>query len=213
VGADPADAQAGPEELAHRADGDHGFVEGGGGWERVAFEGQIGDRLVDDERRAGRAREGDQLLAVGGREREAGGVLVVEDQVGEPGRCLAQGCGEHLEVPAVLEHRHRNGPRAGGADRVKCGRVGRMLDQHAVAGPREHAQQQGERVQRPGGHEHLVGRGRRATGGQVPRDLLAQDRQPGRVVARTGQVPRQLGGGRRERRVQRALGRGAGRRN
>ena len=78
------------------------------------------------------------------RHRQPGRVLVVGDQVREPRRGLAQRRREHLEVPAVVEQRHRHRPRADGADGVERRGVGRVLDEHAVARAGEHAQQQRE---------------------------------------------------------------------
>ena len=159
VRADPADPQAGPERLAHRADRDHGLarrVERGDGRLGRAVEVQADDRLVDDQRRPRRAGQRDEPLAVRGAHREAGRVLVVGDQVRERGRGLAERRGEHLDVPAVVEHRHGHGPRAARTHGVERGGVGRVLDDDAIARAGQHAQEQRQRVQRA--------RGRRGSG-------------------------------------------------
>ena len=164
-----------------------------------------------DERRARGAGERDELLAVGGRHREPGRVLVVGDHVREPRRGLAQRRRQHLEVPAVRQHRHRDGP---GADRRGSRRAPRGSSGARPArgrrGRTSTRRSRRERVQRARGDEHLVGRGRRAARGQVRGDRRAQDGQAGGVVAGAGQVTRELGGGGRERGVQDALGRRAG---
>ena len=95
---------------------------------------QAGDGLVDHQRRPRRAGERDELLALGGGHREPGRVLVVGDHVRERGRGLAQRRRQHLQVPAVREHRHRHRPGADRPDRVERRRIARVLDQHAVAG-------------------------------------------------------------------------------
>jgi hypothetical protein len=134
----------------------------------------------------------------------------VRDQVREPRRCLAQGHRAHVEVPPAGQHRHGHRAGADRADRVERVRIRRVVDHHAVAGAGEHAQQQGERVLRPRGHEHLVRRCRHTAAGEVLGDHRTQPPQPERVVARPGQVARQLGGRRRQRPVQRAFRRRAG---
>ena len=94
----------------------------------LAVEVQADDRLVHDQRRPRRARQSDQPLAVLGRHRQAGRVLVVGDQVRQPRIRLAERRREHLEVPAVVEHRHRDGPGARSAHGVERRGVGRVLD-------------------------------------------------------------------------------------
>jgi hypothetical protein len=79
-GADPADAQAAPVALAHRAGHDRGLargVEGGDGRRRAAVEVKLGHRLVDRQRGAGGAGERDEPLAIPVRQREPGRVVVI----------------------------------------------------------------------------------------------------------------------------------------
>ena len=141
----------------------------GAGAGAAVVEPDLRERLVDDQRGARRARQGDEALALAVRQRQAGRVVVVRDHVREPRRGLAQRRRVHLEVPAVRAQRDRHRPRADGADRVERVRIGRVVDEHAVAGAGEHAQQERERVLRARGHEHLVRCGRRAAAGRGAR--------------------------------------------
>jgi hypothetical protein len=164
------------------------------GRRRTVAEVQLDLRLVDDDRGPRPAQRRAEPRPACLVEPAAGRVLEVDDQVREPRRGLAQRRLHGVEVPAVGGHRDRHGDRVRGPDRLDRVRVGRLLDQHPVAGPGQQPQRQRERVVRAVGDQHLVRRGRQTALGVPLRDPLAQLRQavlveavPGQLAAEPGQ--------------------------
>ena len=86
--ADPADAQAAPEELRERADGQHrgGGVERRDRRGRLAAERQVGQRVVLEDRDAHLLREPRERAAAGLRHHRAGRILKRRHQVDQPRR-------------------------------------------------------------------------------------------------------------------------------
>ena len=186
--ADPADPQAGPERLAHRADRDDGVaggvVRGHRRGRRASARGAARPSSRRHERRPRRARERDELLAVARRQRVTGRVVEVGDRYASRGAAWRSVAAHMSRSQPSAEHRHGHRPGADRADRVERVRIRRVVDHHAVARSGQHAQQQHERVLGAGGHEHLVRRRRHAAAREVLGDRGAQRQQPERVVAR-----------------------------
>jgi hypothetical protein len=80
----------------------------------------------------------------------------------------------------------RDGARRARRDGRERARVGRRVDEHAVAGRAQQPQHEVQRVLGAGGDEHLVGRRVDAALAEAPRDRGAQLGQPGGGVAVRG---------------------------
>ena len=79
---------------------------------RLVLEGKLPVRVVLEDPAAVVRCELDQPVTLGGRERAAGGIVEVRDQVDELDRPAGQGTLERLEVDAILLQRHADALRA-----------------------------------------------------------------------------------------------------
>ena len=77
-----------------------------------------------------------------------------------------------VEPVVVARDRHRHG--AGERERLQRRQVGRLLDEHAVAGLQQHGGGERERLLGAARDEHVVGLGRQAARGQPRGDRGAQ---------------------------------------
>ena len=82
------------------------------------------------------------------RQRAAGRVLERRHRVEQPGAVARGQRGDGLGVEAVVVARHRDDLGAGELERLERGEVGRLLDQHAVAGLEQHGRDQRQRLLR-----------------------------------------------------------------
>ncbi len=153
-------------------------------------------RLVDHRDRARATQGGGVGLPLGVAHQVAGGVLEVGDQVGQPRGHLAQRRGDGVEVPAVGVDGRAGHPRTAVPDRERRVGVAGGVDQHPVARPGEGLRHHRDRRQRAVGDQDLPGVGRQAALVEGRRDRRLELGHPGREVAMTAQVRRQLGRGR-----------------
>ena len=190
VRADPADPQAGPERLAHRADRDHGLavgIERGDRRRRLARRRGAGPTIVSSITsgvRVARASATSRSRSAA-RHRQPGRVLVVGDHVREPRRGLAQRRREHVQVPAAGQHRHRHraGRRRRGRRRAPPGRSGARRAR-GRRGPASTRSSSVNACRAPAVTSTCSGAVGAPRARQVRGDRRAQHRQPGGVVAR-----------------------------
>ena len=126
------------------------------------------------------ACELEQRSPLGGRQRVAGRVLEVRDDVRELGlHAGAEQLPERLDVdPVGLERDHPH-VSAATAQRQQRSVVGRPLDDHRVAGLNERLEQERVRLHRPVGHDHLLGRHLMALGDPRSQRRIADRRAVG----------------------------------
>ena len=116
--------------------------------------------------------------------RAAGRVLEVGHQVRHDRQRARERLLGAIEIPAVVgEHRHADEARAGAAERIRRVRIGRRLDQHAVAPAEEHRGDEVDRALRARRDEHLARRGRDPAPRVPLGDRLAQLGAAEHVVA------------------------------
>ena len=156
-------AQAAPERFRHRPDRQHqvasGRHEGSHRRRHRPVQPHVGDRLVDDCASAGFGDDGAEASATRLGKRHAGGIVVVEDQVGQVGGELTHRGMDSRRVPS-LRRSWRPAPVVPrGRDGRQRAVVGGLLDQHPIAGLGVGGQNQSDRVQRARRHHDLVGLG------------------------------------------------------
>ena len=151
-------------------------------------------RLVDDRHGAGAAQVGGVRLALGVGHQQAGGVLEVRDQVGQP---RAPSAAAPRRTASRSQPSGSTGEAPSRAPPVphRLGRVGvdRRLDQHPVARTGERLGDDRGRGQRAGRDHDLLGVGRQPARVVGPGDRRLELGQPGREVAVAAEVGRQLG--------------------
>jgi len=163
LGANPTDPQAAPKRFRHRPDRQQqvasGRHEGSHRRRHRPVQPHVGDRLVDDCASAGFGDDGAEASATRFGKRHAGGIVVVDDQVGQVGGELTHRGVDRIEFPAFVGHGdgYRSCPsRRDGRQRAV---VGGLLDQNPITGLGVGGQNQSDRVQRAGRHHDLVGLG------------------------------------------------------
>ncbi len=139
-------------------------------------------RVVLEDPEAVLGGELDEPLALGGRERAAGGVVEVGDHVGELHRAAGERRLERVEVEPVGLQRHRDQLGAGAPEQQQGAVVGGLLDDHPVAGLDHVAEEQRRGLHRAVGDHHLAG----VDPVELARDPLAEPRMadPGSVGER-----------------------------
>ena len=125
--------------------------------QRLALEGQLAVGVVLEDPEAVLGGELDQAPALLGRERAAGRVVGVGDDVGELDRPLGERRFERAEVEPVglQRHRHQLDPEL--LQEQQRAVVGRLLDDDPVAGPEQVLEQHRAGLERAVGDHHLGG--------------------------------------------------------
>ena len=115
---------------------------------------------------------------------------------------LGDECVERVGVQAAVIARDRDRLRSGEGEALQRGQVGRLLDEHPVAGFDEHRRHQRQRLLGAAGDEQIVGVGLEAALGQALGDEAAQQRVALRGGVLQGASTRPLGEDGGERRLQ-----------
>src|SRR5262249_39102486 len=154
----PAQAQATPEQLAQRTDGDDHAAGRMGGERRWGqpVEPQGRERLVFDHRGPELAGEAREAAALPGRDEGGGGSIEGGRQVDEsglrPGQQLA-----NLGWPDPLDaYRHRHEPGSCSPKGVERAGKGGTLNERRLARVQEGAGNQAKRLLTAGGHEDFL---------------------------------------------------------
>jgi hypothetical protein len=133
-----------------------------------------------------------QLFSGWGRHCQAGRVVIVEDEVGEGG-CQLPYRGVHRgKFPSVVTESDGNGAGAHGGDRRDGAVIGRLFDQHPVAGGGVSAQDQADRVLRAASDHDLLRLGGKPSGAVSFGDGFAQRRDAPQVVPSLVKIRRHL---------------------
>ncbi len=183
-GRQPADAQAGRQDLGRRAQGDGERREAPDGWEGRSTEPQraVGVVLHDHEPVAVGQR-GEVATAIEG-QRAPRGVLEVGHDVAEAGpQAGGQVRLEQIRAQAVPVGLDRDEVRVGAGQRLQGSDVRRSLDHDVVAGIDQGPGQQVERLLRAGGDQDVLGVALATASGVRVGHPLAQRGDPlGRAV-------------------------------
>ncbi len=127
---------------------------------RLIVERQLPVGVVLEDPEAVLGGELDQALALGRRERAAGGVVEVRDQVDQLRRgAFPQEALQRLHVDAVLLQRHADALGAEPLQEEQRAVVGRLLDHHPVPGLDQVLKQHRPGLERAVGDHHLGGIG------------------------------------------------------
>ena len=125
-------------------------------------------------------------------QQQPGRVVVVDVQVGQPGRELADGRPHAVEVPAgpvaVEGERNRHRAAAAGRDALQRVRVGGVVEQHPVARRDQRVDDQRHRLLGAVGDQDLLGPGGQARLGVPLRDRRRQRGDADDAEAVAGQV-------------------------
>ena len=183
-----ADADPGAHGLRERGGVDHGplaAVEREHRRQRLAAKAQLDIRVILEDRERVLARQREQALALGTRQRVAGGVVEVGDDVGELRSDTAVECRrEPLEVDSVWLDRDRRERGAVLAQREQRAVVARSFDDHLVAGGDQLVEQERVGLHRAVRDEHLRFLDAVAFGDPAPQREVADGRAVGGHAAR-----------------------------
>ena len=135
-----------------------GLVEREHRLQRLALEGQLAVGVVLEDPEVVLGGELDQPHPLLGRERAAGGVVEVGDDVGELDRPLGERRLEGAEVEPVGLQRHRHQLDPEPLQQQQRAVVGRLLDDHPVAGLEQVLEEHRPRLERAVGDHHLARR-------------------------------------------------------
>ena len=188
-GPDPAHAQAGPEDLAHRSDRDDerlGIVGGDRRGHGAIGHPQVAQREVLDHRDAVARRQLGDRAAAGLRQHRPGRVLEHRHQVDEAGADALQQVGHRVHDQAVLVQRDPHRPHARPAGQVEGAGVGRLLHEHRLAGLAEEGGDQADGLLGARGDQHLV----RAASGAPARSAARRCPPAARGALRAGSPSR-----------------------
>ena len=149
-GADRLREGGGVDDPVGRVDREHRL-------HRLALEGKLAVGIVLEDPEAVLGGELDQSRALRRRERAAGGVVEVGDDVGELDRTVVQRRLEGADVEPVGLQRHRHQLDSEPLQHQQRAVVGRLLDHDPVTGLEQVLEQHPARLQRPVGDHHLPG--------------------------------------------------------
>ncbi len=123
-----------------------------------AIDVEVGGRLVENEDRSRSLGGLEHRGALERGHRPSGRILEVRHQVGQHRQSAREGLLGAVEIPAVFRrHRHADQACVRSPQRVGGVRIGRSLDQHAIAATEQHSGEQVDRALGAGRDDDLVG--------------------------------------------------------